>query len=272
MPLNCPFQAFISQAMTVSSASPVPPSGFVPDSMGDTNPDQNGAMNESMTSPSGRPGAAGRGGRRPSRLDAWISTLDHSLKTLAGVAPMSRPTPLAQQPDEALSEAQRRESAALMRVNHVGEICAQALYRAQAMTTRNEDLRQHLEHAAQEELDHLAWTAERLQALNDRPSLLNPLWYAGAFAIGTAAGWVGDRVSLGFVVETERQVEAHLDSHLTRLPAGDHSSRAIVAQMMAEEVEHADAARARGAVELPAPVKGLMRLAAKVMTTTAHRI
>jgi 3-demethoxyubiquinol 3-hydroxylase len=213
-----------------------------------------------------------RAGRQPNRLDAWISTLDHSLKTLAGVAPMSRPTPAAQFPNETLTEDQRREAAALMRVNHVGEICAQALYRAQALTTQDDELRQHLEHAAQEELDHLAWTAQRLQELNDRPSLLNPLWYAGAFAIGTVAGLVGDKVSLGFVVETERQVEAHLDSHLTRLPAGDHSSRAIVAQMMAEEVEHADAARARGAVDLPAPIKGLMRLAAKVMTTTAHRI
>lgn len=270
--------------MTVSSATPsVTPAvihGVSRDNTGDMNADQNAAMNEPMTSLNdrndgrneGRHGSGGRGGRHPSRVDAWISTLDHSLRTLAGVAPMSRPTPQAQQPDEAMSEDQRREAAALMRVNHVGEICAQALYRAQAMTTRDDNLRQHLEHAAQEELDHLAWTAQRLQALNDRPSLLNPLWYAGAFAIGTVAGLVGDRVSLGFVVETERQVEAHLDSHLERLPAGDHSSRAIVAQMMAEEVEHADAARARGAVELPAPVKGLMRLAAKVMTTTAHRL
>ncbi|ALV05452.1 2-octaprenyl-3-methyl-6-methoxy-1,4-benzoquinol hydroxylase [Roseateles depolymerans] len=260
-------------AMTVSTVLPTALRGGSRDNTGDMNADQNGpmneSMNESMTSPNQR---TGHGGRQHSRMDAWISTLDHSLRTLAGVAPMSRPTPQALTPDEVLSEDQRREAAALMRVNHVGEICAQALYRAQAMTTRNDELRQHLEHAAQEELDHLAWTAQRLQALNDRPSLLNPLWYAGAFAIGTVAGLVGDRVSLGFVVETERQVEAHLDSHLERLPAGDHSSRAIVAQMMAEEVEHADAARARGAVELPAPVKGLMRLAAKVMTTTAHRL
>lgn len=255
-------------ARTVSSA-PLCDSRDCRNNNGDVNAHQNGPKNEAMTS-FNEP--TGHGGRQHSRMDAWISTLDHSLRTLAGVAPMSRPTPQALKPDEVLSEEQRREAAALMRVNHVGEICAQALYRAQAMTTRNDELRQHLEHAAQEELDHLAWTAQRLQALNDRPSLLNPLWYAGAFAIGTVAGLVGDRVSLGFVVETERQVEAHLDSHLERLPAGDHSSRAIVAQMMAEEVEHADAARARGAVELPAPVKGLMRLAAKVMTTTAHRL
>ncbi|SEL74631.1 ubiquinone biosynthesis monooxygenase Coq7 [Roseateles sp. YR242] len=185
---------------------------------------------------------------------------------------MSRPTPQGQFADAPLDEQQRREAAALMRVNHVGEICAQALYRAQALTTKDEALRQHLEHAAQEELDHLAWTAQRLRELNDRPSLLNPLWYGGAFAIGTVAGLVGDKVSLGFVVETERQVEAHLNNHLSRLPAGDHSSRAIVAQMRDEEVQHAEDARARGAVDLPAPVKGLMRMAAKVMTTAAHRI
>ncbi len=210
--------------------------------------------------------------RRLTRSDAWISTLDHGLKTLAGVAPMSRPTPVAARPDAVLDESQRREAASLMRVNHVGEICAQALYRAQAFSTRNDELRLHLEHAAQEELDHLAWTAERLRDLHDRPSLLNPLWYAGAFAIGTAAGLIGDKVSLGFVVETERQVEAHLDSHLERLPAGDETSRAIVAQMKDEEARHAQEAIARGAVELPAPVKGLMRLAARVMTRTAHYI
>lgn len=210
--------------------------------------------------------------RRLTRTDAWISTLDHSLKTLAGVAPQSRPTPTASQPDQEMDEAERRHAAALMRVNHVGEVCAQALYRAQALRTRNDELREHLEHAAQEELDHLAWTAERLRELNDRPSLLNPLWYAGAFAIGTAAGVVGDHVSLGFVVETERQVGQHLASHLERLPAGDHSSRAIVAQMKDEEERHADEALARGAIELPAPVKQLMRLAARVMTRTAHHI
>ncbi|MBO9686964.1 2-polyprenyl-3-methyl-6-methoxy-1,4-benzoquinone monooxygenase [Roseateles chitosanitabidus] len=213
-----------------------------------------------------------RPARSPTRADAWISTLDHSLRTLAGVAPMARPVPAAPITDDALDEPQRKLSAALMRVNHVGEICAQALYRAQALTTRDDELRQHLEHAAQEEIDHLAWTAQRLRDLNDRPSLLNPLWYGGAFAIGTIAGLVGDKVSLGFVVETERQVEAHLASHLERLPEGDRSSRAIVAQMKDEEARHAEDARNRGAVELPSPVKGLMRLAAKVMTRTAHHI
>jgi len=214
--------------------------------------------------------------RRPARIlsraDAWISTLDHGLKTLAGVAPMARPTPAASAPDEPLDESQRRLSASLMRVNHVGEVCAQALYRAQALRTRDEALREHLEHAAQEEIDHLAWCAGRLRALGDRPSLLNPLWYGGAFAIGTVAGLVSDEVSLGFVIETERQVEAHLASHLERLPEGDRSSRAIVAQMKEEEARHADEARERGGIDLPAPVRALMRLAAKVMTRTAHHV
>ncbi|WP_343629575.1 2-polyprenyl-3-methyl-6-methoxy-1,4-benzoquinone monooxygenase [Roseateles sp.] len=213
-----------------------------------------------------------RPARTLTRVDAWISTLDHSLRTLAGVAGMARPVPSAPAADDPLDEQQRRLSASLMRVNHVGEICAQALYRAQALTTRDDALREHLEHAAQEEIDHLAWTAQRLRELNDRPSLLNPLWYGGAFAIGTVAGLVGDKVSLGFVVETERQVETHLASHLERLPEGDRSSRAIVAQMKEEEARHAEDARSRGAVELPAPVKGLMRLAARVMTRTAHHI
>ncbi|RZI61298.1 MAG: 2-polyprenyl-3-methyl-6-methoxy-1,4-benzoquinone monooxygenase [Rubrivivax sp.] len=207
-----------------------------------------------------------------SRTDAWISTLDHGLKTLAGVAPMARPAPQATTPDARLDESQRKLAASLMRVNHVGEVCAQALYRAQALTTRDDALRQHLEHAAQEEIDHLAWCADRLRALNDRPSLLNPLWYGGAFAIGSVAGLIGDKVSLGFVIETERQVEDHLASHLTRLPEGDRSSRAVVAQMKEEEARHAEEARELGGVELPAPVRGLMRLAAKVMTRTAHHL
>ncbi|WP_414710393.1 2-polyprenyl-3-methyl-6-methoxy-1,4-benzoquinone monooxygenase [Roseateles sp.] len=207
-----------------------------------------------------------------SRTDAWISTLDHSLKTLAGVAPMARPAPASAMPDAPLEEPERKLAASLMRVNHVGEVCAQALYRAQALTTRDEALREHLEHAAQEEIDHLAWCAGRLRALNDRPSLLNPLWYGGAFAIGAVAGVVGDKVSLGFVIETERQVEAHLASHLERLPEGDQSSRAIVSQMKEEEARHAEEARALGGVDLPAPVRRLMRLAAKVMTRTAHHL
>lgn len=171
-----------------------------------------------------------------------------------------------------LQERETRQSAALMRVNHVGEVCAQALYTAQALTTRDPALRRHFERAAGEETDHLAWTAERLQELGDRPSLLNPLWYAGAFAIGLVAGRLGDRVSLGFVVETERQVEAHLESHMRRLPPADHASRAIVAQMKDDEAAHAGQAMQAGAVELPPPARALMRAAAKVMTTAAHYI
>ncbi len=159
-----------------------------------------------------------------------------------------------------------------MRVNHVGEVCAQALYTAQAAATDNPALRQHFERAAREETDHLAWTRSRLDELGSRPSLLNPLWYAGAFALGLVAGRLGDPISLGFVVETERQVEAHLASHLERLPASDHASRAIVAQMKEDEAGHAAQAAEAGAAELHPLAKGLMRAAARVMTTTAHYV
>lgn len=172
--------------------------------------------------------------------------------------------------DTHLGAQERSHAAALMRVNHVGEVCAQALYTAQALATTNPALRQQFEQAAREETDHLAWTRGRLDELGARPSLLNPLWYAGAFAIGLATGRMGDRISLGFVVETERQVEAHLQEHLDRLPAGDHASRAIVVQMKDDEGAHARIAETAGAVPLPAPVKLAMRAAAKVMTTTAH--
>lgn len=171
-----------------------------------------------------------------------------------------------------LDEQERRHAAALMRVNHVGEVCAQALYTAQALVTRSAALRAHFERAAAEETDHLAWTADRLSELGERPSLLNPLWYAGAFGIGLLAGRLGDRVSLGFVVETERQVEAHLQSHLERLPTSDHASRAIVVQMKDDEAAHAAQAVQAGGVELPPPAKALMRAAARVMTATAHYI
>lgn len=206
-------------------------------------------------------------------MDAFIGALDSALRTLFAPARASRPSPAHDSPgDGPLQADDRRVSVALMRVNHVGEVCAQALYTAQALGTRDPLLRRHFEQAAREETDHLAWTHERLQALGGRPSLLNPLWYAGAFGLGLVAGRLGDRVSLGFVVETERQVEAHLDSHLDRLPADDHASRAIVASMKADEADHAAAALSAGAVQLPEPVKGLMRAAAKVMTTTAHHI
>lgn len=207
-----------------------------------------------------------------SRRDQWLATLDLGLKTLAGVARASRPAPGNTQDEPVLDEAQRREAAALMRVNHVGEVCAQALYRAQALSTRDPQLREHFEQAAQEEVDHLAWTSQRLAQLQSHRSWLNPLWWGGAFMIGTLAGRLGDRVSLGFVVETERQVEAHLASHLQRLPEQDHRSRAIVEQMKTDEAQHALEAQQLGAVELPSPVRQLMRGAARVMTRTAHHI
>jgi len=159
-----------------------------------------------------------------------------------------------------------------MRVNHVGEVCAQALYQAQALSTRDPNLREHFEHAAREETDHLAWTQQRLDELGSRVSLLNPLWYAGAFGIGLIAGRVGDAMSLGFVVETERQVEQHLESHLDALPAADLRSQAIVRQMKEDEARHAMSAEQAGAVELPVPLKWAMRIAAKVMTTTAYYV
>jgi len=205
-------------------------------------------------------------------LDRLIGAADSALKTLFAKPRAVRPCPVVAADETHLGAHEQRHAAALMRVNHVGEVCAQALYTAQALTTPDAALRAHFERAAAEETDHLAWTAERLKELNARPSLLNPIWYAGAFGLGLLAGRLGDRVSLGFVVETERQVEAHLQSHLDRLPVGDHASRAIVAQMKDDEAGHAAQAMQAGGVELPMPAKALMRAAAKVMTTTAHYI
>lgn len=182
----------------------------------------------------------------------------------------SSPTPKASAPTASLSKDERQLAGALMRVNHVGEVCAQALYQSQALVSRSPTLRSHFEHAAREELDHLAWTSQRVHELGTHTSRLNPLWYGGAFALGTLAGLAGDRISLGFVVETERQVEQHLASHLDRLPETDLASRAIVTRMRDDEARHADEALAAGARLLPAPVQGLMRLAARVMTLTAH--
>lgn len=207
-----------------------------------------------------------------SPIDQFIGSADIALRTLFGTTHSARARPGTQLGAPALSADERALSAALMRVNHVGEVCAQALYQAQAVSTRDPALRQAFHEAAREEGDHLAWTQSRLAELGARPSLLNPLWYAGAFAIGLAAGRVGDRVSLGFVVETERQVEEHLASHLDRLPAADTASRAIVAEMKADEIRHGQAAQQRGAFALPAPVRWVMRGAAKVMTATAHHI
>ncbi|UZD54572.1 2-polyprenyl-3-methyl-6-methoxy-1,4-benzoquinone monooxygenase [Caldimonas aquatica] len=208
-----------------------------------------------------------------SAVDTLISTADNALRTVFGVHRAGRPRPQPAVQPGPLSEDERRLAAALMRVNHVGEVCAQALYTGQALVTRDPALKAHLEEAAREETDHLAWTADRVHDLGGRTSLLNPLWYAGSFAIGVVAGRVGgDPVSLGFVVETERQVEQHLQGHLERLPAQDTASRAIVEQMKQDEARHADRAQAAGAVTLPVPVRWAMRAAAKVMTTTAHYI
>ena len=206
-------------------------------------------------------------------MNALILAADSALRTLWAEPRASRPNPAASVAELALDDAGRRQSAALMRINHVGEVCAQALYTGQALACRDPALRAQLAAASREETDHLAWTRQRLHELNDRPSLLNPVWYAGAFAIGLAAGKLGgDHVSLGFVVETERQVEAHLQSHMDLLPAADTASRAIVAQMKADEMAHAQMAMKAGAVDLPGPVKSLMQLASKVMTTVAHRV
>jgi ubiquinone biosynthesis monooxygenase Coq7 len=204
--------------------------------------------------------------------DRLLVSVDNALRTVGGAVHAARPNPATRDLPDDLDAEQRRLSRALMRVNHVGEVCAQALYQAQALTARSDELRRAMDRAAREETDHLAWTQQRLDELGDRPSWLNPLWYAGAFAIGLAAGRLGDRTSLGFVVETERQVEEHLAGHLSRLPEADRRSRAIVAAMKDDERRHADDALAAGAAELPAPVRWAMRAAARVMTSTAHRI
>jgi 3-demethoxyubiquinol 3-hydroxylase len=206
------------------------------------------------------------------KLDSVLSSMDNALRTVVGVVHASRPCPVPADAGPPLSPEERRLSGALMRVDHVGEVCAQALYQAQALTARSPELRAKMLRAAREETDHLAWTQARLEQLGDRPSLLNPLWYAGAFGIGLLAGRLGDAASLGFVVETERQVEQHLAGHLDRLPANDHESRALCVQMKADEERHADEALAAGALPVPAPARWLMRAAARVMTVVAHRV
>jgi 3-demethoxyubiquinol 3-hydroxylase len=203
-------------------------------------------------------------------LDEWIASADQALRTLTGGAHAARAQPSALEGD--LTPQERQLSGALLRVDHVGEVCAQALYQAQGLTARSPQLRQQMQRAAAEEVDHLAWTERRLEQLGARTSLLNPLWYAGAFGIGLLAGWAGDRWSLGFVVETERQVEQHLASHLDRLPRADDPSRAIVEQMKVDEAQHAASAELNGAASLPLPIKLVMRMAARVMTQTAHYV
>jgi 3-demethoxyubiquinol 3-hydroxylase len=205
-------------------------------------------------------------------LDQLIAQFDRALRTVSGVAHASRPSPGDASPEAELQEHDRTHAAALMRVNHVGEVCAQALYQGQALTARDPHARQALERAASEEEDHLAWSAQRVHELGGRTSLLNPLWYAGAFTVGAIAGAAGDRWNLGFLAETERQVEEHLSGHLERLPPEDARTRALVAAMRADEARHRDTALRLGAAELPRPVKLAMRLASGLMTRIAYRV
>jgi ubiquinone biosynthesis monooxygenase Coq7 len=214
-------------------------------------------------------------------LDTFISAADRALRALlappAAGRPVPTPAPAAgprdtHQGETTLSKDERRESAALMRVNHAGEVAAQALYHAQALFARDPEVREFMMRAAREETDHLAWCEARLKELGSQPSVLNPLWYVGSFGIGTLAALLGDRASLGFVAETERQVEGHLKEHLDRLPEGDQRSRAIVEAMCHDEVGHGQHAMSAGGARLPAPVRELMRQTARVMTHTAYRI
>ncbi|MBC3873078.1 2-polyprenyl-3-methyl-6-methoxy-1,4-benzoquinone monooxygenase [Undibacterium flavidum] len=205
-------------------------------------------------------------------IDRAIINFDRALRVISGHAKASRPNPAKNCQDQILSETEQQHSAGLMRVNHVGEICAQALYDSQAVFSKSSEVKQQFARSSIEEEDHLAWTAERLQQLNSHTSVFNPLWYAGAYACGLIAGRCGDAISLGFVVETEKQVEAHLASHLEKLPPQDEKSRAIVEQMRVDEIAHGAAADSLGAVELPLPVKVLMQGMAKVMTTTAYHL
>ena len=204
--------------------------------------------------------------------DRLIGQVDSALRVISGVSVASRLNPANGIDEAPMDAAARRHSAGLMRVNHVGEVCAQALYQAQSRFARDEVVRKQLQHAGREEEDHLAWTAQRLSELGSRVSLLNPLWYTGAYVLGAVAAKLGDARSLGFVVETERQVEAHLNDHMTRLPAQDMKSLAIVSQMSVDEAEHGSAAKELGAKEVPLPARQAMRAMAKVMTTTAYYI
>jgi len=206
-------------------------------------------------------------------FDRFIQGLNQALQTTFGpAAEPSRANPAASQPDSELTLAEREEAGRLMRINHAGEISAQALYQGQALTARLPTVRAKMEQAAAEENDHLAWTEERLKSLGSHATVLAPLWYGGSFAIGALAGFAGDKWSLGFVVETERQVVRHLDSHLARLPEHALQERAVLEQMKEDEQHHATTALAAGAAELPAPIKALMQLTSKVMTRTAYWI
>ncbi len=205
-------------------------------------------------------------------IDFHIINFDRALRVLAGVLQSAQPSPAAGVPEQAMNDEDRRKSAGLMRVNHVGEVCAQALYASQGHFTKSASLRAQFMQAGQEEMAHLDWTAQRLAQLGASPSLLNPLWYLGAYGLGALAAKAGDARSLGFVVETEKQVEAHLASHLTHLPEADLKSRAIVERMRCDEIEHGAAAQALGAAAIPSVVQGVMKLVSKVMTSTAYHL
>ena len=209
---------------------------------------------------------------RHSLADLAIAELDRALRTVSDSHPAARPSPAGRAPEAELSERERDHAAALMRVNHVGEVCAQALYQGQRLTARSQSNRDALRQAAIEEQDHLAWSAERIRELGGRPSLLNPLWYAGSLAMGAASGVLGDRWNLAFLAETERQVEEHLSSHLDQLSPADGRTRALVDAMRIEEGKHRDTAMALGAAEMPGPLKRAMRFVARIMTTVAYRI
>jgi len=207
--------------------------------------------------------------RHYSPADRAIMGLSDILNTLFIPASTTRPFP-GKSSDAELTEAERKTSAGYMRVNHVGEICAQALYQSQALTAKNPETRKKMQHAADEEIDHLAWCEQRLEELNDRKSVLNPIWYGGSFVIDSLAGIAGDKWNLGFVAETERQVVAHLEDHLTALPEADQRSREVVSQMRDDEAKHAEMAVSAGAAPLPSPLQGAMRIVSRVMTRTAY--
>ena len=208
-------------------------------------------------------------------VDSFIVEFDRALRSVVGSTPMRRPIPTSSEQvtnDVSLTDAEKKHAAGLMRINHVGEVCAQALYQSQKLHAKSDDLKEKLDHAALEEEDHLAWCAHRLEELNARPSIFNPLWYAGSFVLGSLAGLAGDKMSLGFVAETEKQVEHHLDGHLQELPTNDYKSRAIVDQMRTDEIAHGQMAIKEGGVELPSPVQKAMKMMSKVMTTTAYHL
>lgn len=210
--------------------------------------------------------------RTLSPLDRVLAGLEHALEAVAGTPQAARPSPGSDVAEAAMDDAERRHAAGLMRVNHTGEVCAQALYLGQAALAHHADNRAHLLHAAAEETDHLAWCAQRLQQLDSHPSVFNPLWYVGSYVIGAVAALAGDPLSLGFVVETERQVETHLAEHLQQLPRQDARSRAVLTQMQADEIRHAEAAEQRGGVDLPPPLPKLMHFSSMVMKTVAYRV